>query len=73
MSFTFLHARVEQDFRAAISAVGLPAPDSVEYWDCQVAFFWEGPKVVVVVDLDGGGDLEADDLEELGLVTGRLH
>jgi hypothetical protein len=70
---TFLHAHVEQEFLAAIEAAGLPAPDNIEHWDASVAFYWDGPKVVVVVDLDSGGDFGPEDFEELGLTQVRLH
>jgi hypothetical protein len=68
MSFTFFHARVEQQFRAALAAAELPEPDHVEYWAGELAFFWDGPKVMVVVDLQDGGALSQDELREVGLL-----
>ena len=69
MAFSFEHSRIEEHFRAALAAAGLPAPDHVEYWHGEVAFFWDGPKVVVVVDLEeGGGDWDEHEFREVGLL-----
>ena len=46
------HQDAEARFRRLVEDAGLDPPDAVEYaLDC-VTFFWTGPKVAVIVDLD---------------------
>lgn len=46
------HRDAETRFRRLVDDAGLDAPDAVEYGPDCVTFFWTGPKVAVVVDLD---------------------
>jgi hypothetical protein len=52
MDSTPRHRAAEADFRRLLEDAGLDPPDRVEYADDSLAFFWNGPKVAVVVDLD---------------------
>jgi hypothetical protein len=46
------HRDAETRFRRLVADAGLDPPDAVEYGlDC-LTFFWTGPKVAVIVDLD---------------------
>jgi hypothetical protein len=47
------HADAEQRFRALVAEAGLPAPDDVEREAQSLIFYWHGPRVAVVVELDG--------------------
>lgn len=52
MDISARHQDAEARFRRLVEDAGLDPPDAVEYGlDC-VTFFWTGPKVAVIVDLD---------------------
>ena len=52
MNISPRHQDAETRFRRLVDDAGLDPPDAVEYgFEC-VRFFWTGPKVCVVVDLD---------------------
>jgi hypothetical protein len=53
MDTTPRHAAAEASFRALLANAGIEPPDAIEYGFACVRFFWTGPKLVVVVDLDG--------------------
>jgi hypothetical protein len=53
MDITPRHQGAETRFRALLEEGGIDPPDAVEYHADSVTFFWNGPKVAVVVDLDG--------------------
>jgi hypothetical protein len=57
------HEEAETRFRAMLAEGGIDPPDAVEYGAACVRFFWTGPKVVVVVDLD---DAEAPEVRSCG-------
>ena len=42
----------EQDGRVLLEQSGLPPPDHVEYGCTCIRFFWEEPKVVLVIEID---------------------
>jgi hypothetical protein len=44
--------RAEQAGRAMLERAGIPQPDAVEYGYTCIRFFWNGPKVVLVIDID---------------------
>ena len=46
------HRAAESRLRQLITDAELSQPDDVEYLRASVIFRWQGPKVVVVVDLD---------------------
>ena len=46
------HRDAETRFRRLVEDAGLDPPDAVEYGLDRVTFFWTGPKVAVIVDLD---------------------
>ena len=46
------HSDAEARFRRLVEDAGLDPPDAVEYGAECVTFFWTGPKVAVIVDLD---------------------
>jgi hypothetical protein len=52
MDITPRHVEAEVRFRALLEEAGIERPDAVEYGSACVRFFWTGPKLVVVVDLD---------------------
>ncbi len=64
------HREVESRFRRIVEDAGLPQPDTVDYEPQAVAFYWDGPKVAVIVDLDE--DL-LDELETADLVGTPLE
>jgi hypothetical protein len=45
-----IHAEVK--VRALVESQGIPAPDRIEYGETCIRLFWDGPKVVLVVDLE---------------------
>ena len=53
MNPTPRHIVAEARFRELLADAELPSPDRVEHDRDTVAFFWEGPRVAVCVDLDG--------------------
>jgi hypothetical protein len=59
MDITPTHQEAETRFRALLEEGGIDPPDAVEYGATCVRFFWTGPKVAVVVDLD---DAEAPEV-----------
>ncbi len=52
--------QAERRFLQLIDDSGLPQPDEVEYGENCVRFIWLDRKVVVVVDLDDFGELDAN-------------
>jgi hypothetical protein len=52
MDITPRHEEAEARFRTLLADAGIGPPDAVEYGYTCVRFFWSGPKVCVVVDLD---------------------
>lgn len=46
----------EVKVRELLAEQGIPEPDQIEYGEDCVRLFWEGPKVVLVVDLDGDAE-----------------
>jgi hypothetical protein len=44
--------QAEQSGRAMLEKDGLPPPDAVEYGHTCIRFFWNEPKVVLVIDID---------------------
>jgi hypothetical protein len=60
--------QAEHAGRALLENGGLPQPDAVEYGHTCIRFFWEAPKVVLVIDIDeppDGGDAACEDLGEI--------
>jgi hypothetical protein len=49
------HRAAEARFRELVRAADLAPPDRVTYEPESLTFFWEGPKVAVVVDLEDSG------------------
>ena len=47
------HLACEADMRQLLRSGGLAQPDVVEYGAASVILRWTGPKLAVVVDLDG--------------------
>jgi hypothetical protein len=60
MDITPRHRAAEADFRRLLDDAGLDPPDAVDYSADWLTFFWNGPKVAVIVDLD---DAEAPVVE----------
>jgi hypothetical protein len=52
MDITPRHQDAETRFRALLEEGGIEPPDTVEYAAESVTFFWTGPKLAVIVDLD---------------------
>jgi hypothetical protein len=52
MDITPRHRDAETHFRRLVDDAGLDPPDAVTYEHDSVTFFWTGPKVAVIVDLD---------------------
>jgi hypothetical protein len=52
MDVSHRHRDAEARFRRLVADAGLDPPDAVEYGLECVRFFWTGPKVAVIVDLD---------------------
>jgi hypothetical protein len=52
MDITPRHRSAETRFRHLVDDAGLDPPDAVEYDADSLTFFWNGPKVAVIVDLD---------------------
>ncbi len=52
MDMTPRHRACEADFRRLLDDAGLDPPDAVEYAADSLTFFWNGPKLAVIVDLD---------------------
>jgi hypothetical protein len=46
------HAEVETRFRKLLRDAELPEPDDAAHEPDSIVFYWHGPKVAVVVDLD---------------------
>jgi hypothetical protein len=46
------HETVEADLRALLDSNDLPPPDEVGYEPAAVVFYWNEPKLAVVVDFD---------------------
>ena len=46
------HREAEARFRRLVEDAGLAPPDTVTYEHETVTFFWDEPRVAVVVDLD---------------------
>jgi len=52
MDITPRHRDAEKRFRRLVEDAGLEPPDAVTYEHESVTFFWTGPRVAVIVDLD---------------------
>jgi hypothetical protein len=52
MDITPRHRDAEARFRRLVEDAGLEPPDAVTYEHESVTFFWTGPRVAVIVDLD---------------------
>ncbi len=46
------HQAAEARFRELVDAADLDPPDRVSYEPASLTFFWDGPKVAIVVDLE---------------------
>ena len=46
------HAAAEERFRRLVAEAGLPPPDAVTREEASLTFFWNEPRVAVVVELD---------------------
>jgi hypothetical protein len=64
--------QAEHAGRALLENGGLPQPDAVEYGHTCIRFFWNAPKLVLVIDIDEPPDPESsplaltgEDLDEL--------
>jgi hypothetical protein len=51
---------VERRFTALMEDTGLPLPDEVEYGADCVRFLWLDRKLVVIVDLESSGEVDAN-------------
>lgn len=51
---------VERRFKALMEDSGLPQPDEVEYGTDCVRFLWPDRKLVVIVDLESSGEVDAN-------------
>jgi hypothetical protein len=51
---------VERRFMALMEDSGLPLPDEVEYGTDCVRFLWLDRKLVVIVDLENSGEVDAN-------------
>lgn len=51
---------VERRFTALMEDSGLPLPDEVEYGTDCVRFLWLDRKLVVIVDLESSGEVDAN-------------
>jgi hypothetical protein len=58
-TITPAHRAAEARFRELVLAAELDPPDRVTYEPDSLTFFWEGPKVAVIVDLDDPGRTRA--------------
>lgn len=47
------HQQVESTFRELVDDAGISRPDRVDYAPASVVFYWDEPRVAVIVDLDG--------------------
>lgn len=52
MEATPSHQAAEAHFRQFVASNGIDPPDDVEYRDDSLVFFWQGPKVAVVFELE---------------------
>jgi hypothetical protein len=52
MDITPRHRAAEANFQRLLDDAGLDPPDAVQYGADSLTFFWNGPKVAVIVDLD---------------------
>ena len=52
MEATPSHQAAEAHFRQLVVSAGVDPPDDVEYRRDSLVFFWQGPKLAVVVELD---------------------
>jgi hypothetical protein len=50
---TTRHEEVEAHFRALLEDEGMLAPDDVGYEPGSVVFYWNEPKLAVVIDFEG--------------------
>jgi hypothetical protein len=53
MATTAKHAEVEARFRTLLEDEGMLAPDDVGYEPGSVVFYWNEPKLAVVIDFEG--------------------
>lgn len=51
-------------FLELVETAALPAPDEIEHWQREIAFFWNAQKLVVIVEL-GADDLSEEELLSL--------
>ena len=56
-------------FLSLVEEAALPAPDEIEHWQREIAFFWNEQKLVVIVELDGD---ELTEEELLSLVPAAM-
>ena len=66
MEITPRHLEAEVRFRAMLADAEIDPPDAVEYGYTCVRFFWNGPKVVAVVDLEDAESPVVDGFAEAG-------
>lgn len=52
MEISASHLAAEAQFRQLVVSAGVDPPDDVEYRSDSLVFFWQGPKLAVVVELD---------------------
>ena len=45
--------RCERDARDMVLENGLPEPDHIEHGETCIRLFWDKPKVMLVIDIDG--------------------
>ena len=38
-------------FLSLVEEAALPAPDEIEHWEAEIAFFWNDQKLLVIVEL----------------------
>ena len=58
MTVNARHLAVETRFIRLVEDAALPPPDRIEYAPEAVAFYWDGPRTAVIVDLDREAPIE---------------
>jgi hypothetical protein len=56
--------KAEMRTRELLAEEGFAPPDRVEYGEACVRLFWDGPKIVIVVDVDDDGEIGLSRLGE---------
>lgn len=55
--------KAEQRMRELLEQEGLPCPDTIEYGQTCVRFFWHEPKACIVIDIDPPSDGRVETLD----------